>query len=209
MVKAIVAFLDFCYLVRRPSHTEETLTAMDIALNRFHHYRTIFIQVQVRANFSLPRQHSLVHYVRSIRLFGSPNGLCSSITESKHIRAVKETWRRGSRNQAALQQMVNANVRLGKISAARADFAARGMLNDDVKTAAYKEVGLYRDAHGIEEENGADGSDDDESIADVYENGDLVVDVEGHVGDVAPVNVELAKWHREFFDVFSLLESVY
>lgn len=31
----------------------------------------------------LPRQHSLVHYSALIRGFGAPNGLCSSITESR------------------------------------------------------------------------------------------------------------------------------
>jgi hypothetical protein len=42
--------------------------------------------------FALPRQHALVHYLMLIRLFGLPNGLCSSITESKHIKAVKQPW---------------------------------------------------------------------------------------------------------------------
>ncbi|KAF9521566.1 hypothetical protein CPB83DRAFT_778511, partial [Crepidotus variabilis] len=36
------------------------------------------------------RQHALSHYVLLIILFGASNGYCSSITESKHIKAVKE-----------------------------------------------------------------------------------------------------------------------
>ncbi|KAG1751047.1 hypothetical protein EDB19DRAFT_1268490 [Suillus lakei] len=62
------------------------------ALDRFHQYRKVFKTTGVRLTFSLPRQHSLQHYARMIRLFGAPNGLCSSITESKHIKAVKEPW---------------------------------------------------------------------------------------------------------------------
>jgi hypothetical protein len=63
-----------------------------------------------------------------VRLFGAPNGLCSSITESKHIRAVKEPWRRSNRNQA-LGQMLVTNQRLDQLMAARSDFTDRGMLN--------------------------------------------------------------------------------
>lgn len=63
-----------------------------------------------------------------IRLFGAPNGVCTSITESKHIRAVKEPWRRSSRNNA-LFQMLTTNQRLDQLGAARDDFTKRSMLN--------------------------------------------------------------------------------
>jgi hypothetical protein len=76
---------------------------------------------------SLPRQHSLIHYRRLIQMFGAPNGLCSSITESKHIKAVKKPWRRSSRNHA-LGQILLTNQRLDKLAAARVDFTARGMM---------------------------------------------------------------------------------
>ncbi|KAG2034077.1 hypothetical protein BDR03DRAFT_820703, partial [Suillus americanus] len=42
------------------------------------------------------RQHSLCHYHYLVQQFGAPNGLCSSLTESKHHKAVKEPWRRSS-----------------------------------------------------------------------------------------------------------------
>ena len=51
----------------------------------------------------------------------------SSITESKHIKAVKEPWRRSSRFEA-FSQMLLINQRLDKLAAARVDFADRGML---------------------------------------------------------------------------------
>lgn len=68
-----------------------------------------------------------MHYVRNIRLFAAPNGLCSSITENKHIKAVKEPWRRSSRFNA-LGQILLTNQRLDKLSALRVDFTRRGML---------------------------------------------------------------------------------
>lgn len=129
MVRAICTFTEFCYLARRDVHTEYTIAQMEDALGRFHQYCTVFQEHDVRPDgFSLPRQHSLVHYIHLIRAFGAPNGLCSSITELKHIKAVKEPWRRSSKYNA-LGQMFLTNQRLDKVAAARADFVERGMLD--------------------------------------------------------------------------------
>ncbi|KAJ6563501.1 hypothetical protein B0H10DRAFT_1966092 [Mycena sp. CBHHK59/15] len=119
--------MEFCYLVRRNAISATDLSKIQDALNRFHQYRTIFIECGVRVDISLPRQHSLVHYICFIQLFGSPNGLCSSITESKHIKAVKEPWRRSS-HYKALAQMLIMLVRLDKLAAALCDFTVRGMM---------------------------------------------------------------------------------
>lgn len=128
MVKAIRDFLDFCYLARRDVIDEDTLTAMDVKLAGFHHHREIFRTTGVRPEgFSLPRQHSMVHYRYLIQQFGAPNGLCSSITESKHIKAVKQPWRRSSKHKA-LGQMLLTNQRLDKLAMYRVALESRGML---------------------------------------------------------------------------------
>ena len=93
MVCAIIAFLDFCYLVHRAVINESTLTAINNAVRVFHRERTVFMTTGVRNHMSLPRQHAMTHYHSLIEMFGAPNGLCSSITESRHIKAVKEPWR--------------------------------------------------------------------------------------------------------------------
>lgn len=127
-MRTLRAFLEFCYLVRRNVITEHAITEIEEALDRFYRYRKVFQEEHVVTTFSLPRQHSMKHYVDMIRLFGTPNGLCSSITESKHIKAVKEPYRRSNRNEP-LGQMLLMNQRLDKLAAARSDFAARGMLD--------------------------------------------------------------------------------
>ena len=133
MVRAFTAYADFTYLARRNVHTKETLDAIDDVINRFHTYRVVFEETGVRQNtkratsFSLPRQHAMVHYRSHIENFGAPNGLCSSITESKHITAVKKPWRRSGRFKA-LQQMLLINQRNDKLAAARRDFSSRQML---------------------------------------------------------------------------------
>ena len=90
MVRALSMFLDFCYLVRRSILNEATLDVIDTTVDRFHQEHTIFITSGMHVHLSLPCQHAMVHYRELIELFGAPNGLCSSITESKHIRAVKD-----------------------------------------------------------------------------------------------------------------------
>lgn len=136
VVQSFAAFLDFCYLVRRSVITQDTLRQIDSALRRFHQHRTVFVTAGVRTDFTLPRQHSLKHYHALIEEYGAPNGLCTSITESKHIKAVKEPWRRSNRFNA-LRQMLLTNQRLDKLDAARADFTERGMLRGDVLSAAW------------------------------------------------------------------------
>jgi len=128
MVQCISNFLDACYLVRRADINEDTITELESAITRFHESREVFRDLGVRVTgFSLPRQHSLTHYPHQIREFGAPAGLCSSITESRHITAVKRPWRRSNRHNA-LGQMLLTNQRLDKLQAACNNFVHRGML---------------------------------------------------------------------------------
>lgn len=100
---------------------------MQLALDRFHEHRLVFIESGIRPEgFTLPRQHAMEHFIDGIRLFGSPNGICTSIVESKHIRAVKRPYRRSSRFRA-LWQILITNQRLEKISAARRHFTLHGL----------------------------------------------------------------------------------
>jgi hypothetical protein len=66
MVRCVAALLDFCYIARQNSLTSKDLDKLDNALCRFHRYREVFIEASVRVDISLPRQHSLKHYRRSI-----------------------------------------------------------------------------------------------------------------------------------------------
>jgi hypothetical protein len=174
MVQAIRAFQDFCYIARRDSHTTSSIKQLEEALARFQDLRTIFEEVGVRPNgFHLPRQHSLVHYAQGIKLFGSPNGLCSSITESRHITAVKKPWRRSNRFNA-LGQMLQTNTRLSKLAAARAEFSRRGMLAGDVLTMAQAAAGCGADQttdrmHLSSSHGGHSHQEDEETVSDEEE----------------------------------------
>ena len=97
MFHAIVAFLEFCYIVCQPCLDEADLEALDSALKCFEVECTIFEEVGICPNgISIPHIHALQHYHQLIQQFEAPNGLCTSITESKHIDAVKKPWRKSN-----------------------------------------------------------------------------------------------------------------
>ncbi|TRM64435.1 hypothetical protein BD626DRAFT_430192 [Schizophyllum amplum] len=150
VLRCLTAFLDFTYIARRSDLNTRSLIELDDALTRFHKYREVFRRAGVHDTLSLPRQHSMVHYREMIEDFGAPNGLCTSITENRHITAVKKPWRRSSRYKA-LGQMLLTNTRLDKLNAARSSFVASGLLEPKRRKG-------YLD----EDERGDDGDDTDD-----------------------------------------------
>jgi hypothetical protein len=127
-LQTFCAFLEFCYIAQDNIITESTLVELQDVLNQFHLYWTIFEELGICPDgFVLSRQHSLPHYFGLIWAFGAPNGPCSSITESKHIKAIKEPWQ-CSNHYKALGQMLLTNQHIDKLAAAHIDFSAHGML---------------------------------------------------------------------------------
>ena len=110
MVHMLCAFLDFCYYAWRNSLNESALESLQDALDHFHHDHHIFQDTGVcncgPKDFSLPHQHTMNHYCYLIQEFGTSNGLCSSITESKHIKAVKKPWWHSNHFKALGQMLV-------------------------------------------------------------------------------------------------------
>ncbi|KAF9545344.1 hypothetical protein CPC08DRAFT_823925 [Agrocybe pediades] len=168
MVRALQAFLEFCYLVRRAQIDEDVLMQIDSALERFHREREVFIETGIREDFLLPRQHSMMHYRALIQMFSAPNGLCTSITESKHIKAVKEPWRRSNRNNP-LGQMLLTNQRQDKLAAAQVYFESRGWLWPTGTT-----LGDARNHRRDTDDASSDGEGDDEDeMEGIRDTGDV------------------------------------
>ncbi|KIK80362.1 hypothetical protein PAXRUDRAFT_158891, partial [Paxillus rubicundulus Ve08.2h10] len=110
------------------------------ALNCFHQYCEAF-GPNIVTTFSLPRQHSMKQYINLICLFGAPNGLCLSITELKHIKAVKEPYQ-WSNHHNALGQMLLTNQCLNKLARSQVDFWEWGMLNGSCILAMLQALGV-------------------------------------------------------------------
>ncbi len=171
MVKCMSAFLDTCYIARRQDIDNNALNSFEDALGRFMHLRKVFRTLGVRpTGFALPRQHSLVHYRRQVEDFGAPGGLCSSITESRHITAVKKPWRRSNRSEP-MGQMLVTNQRLDKISAQKTKYTDLGMLPDGHAPPRYT---LRTHVQKESRPNGDDSDSEDDGAVE----GDVVM---GHV----------------------------
>ncbi|KZV62326.1 hypothetical protein PENSPDRAFT_591568, partial [Peniophora sp. CONT] len=91
------ALLDFIYLAQYPEASEDTLAEMDAALKRFHQYKGVFVDMNARAHMNFPKLHSLAHYVRSIRMFGTPDNFNTAYSERLHIDYTKSAWRATNR----------------------------------------------------------------------------------------------------------------
>lgn len=143
MVRAVRALIEFIYLSQRSIHDTESIEQMNDALERFHENVEVFVETGVRPEQSTPpRQHALIHFIKAIRLFGAPNGLCTSITESKHIKAIKEPWRRSNRFNA-LGQMLVTNQRLDKLAAFRNYYTEHGKLEGTYLSEVLQRLGKF------------------------------------------------------------------
>ncbi|KAH9011880.1 hypothetical protein EDB85DRAFT_2076847 [Lactarius pseudohatsudake] len=82
LTRAVQALVDFIYLSQYPMHTTQTLNAMD----------NMFIELGVREHFNIPKLHSLLHYTRSITLFGTANNYNTENSEQLHIDLTKNAY---------------------------------------------------------------------------------------------------------------------
>ena len=93
LVRSTRALLDFLYLAQYPTHTSETLGLLRQSLRDFHANKHIFIELNIREDFNLPKLHSLVHYAESIEFFGTTDNYNTEYTERLHIDLAKDAYR--------------------------------------------------------------------------------------------------------------------
>ena len=97
VLRAVRALLDFVHLAQYPSHTTETLSCLEECLARFHENKAIFIDLGVREHLNIPKFHSLLHYARSIALFGSTDNYNTEQSERLHIDFAKKAYQATNR----------------------------------------------------------------------------------------------------------------
>lgn len=114
-VAACRAILDFIYLAQYPSHDGDTLDYMQDALDTWHANKSIFIRLDIRTDFNIPKFHSLTHYISSIQLHGTTDNTNTEIFERLHIDLAKEGWR-ASNKRNHFPQMVAWLSRQEKIA---------------------------------------------------------------------------------------------
>ena len=114
VMMAFRAILDFVYLAQYTAHDEETLTYMETALKTFHQHKHVLVQLGIRSHLNIPKLHSLLHYVESIRLLGATDNYNTEAFERLHIDYAKKGWR-ASNHRDARPQMVRWLARQEKM----------------------------------------------------------------------------------------------
>ena len=105
VVGAGCCLLDFIYLAQYQSHTDETLLTLQHALDDFHAMKDVFINHSCYEHFNIPKLHSLLHYVDTIKNLGSLDGLNTENSERLHIDYTKKAYAASSRKDYTVQMM--------------------------------------------------------------------------------------------------------
>lgn len=104
VVHAAIALLDFIYYAQLRSHTTRTLAQLRNALERFHKYKDVFVELGIREHFNIPKIHSMEHYVWMIEELGTADGYNTEGPERLHIDFAKNAYRASNRKEY-LRQM--------------------------------------------------------------------------------------------------------
>ncbi|KAF8868444.1 hypothetical protein BD779DRAFT_1460797 [Infundibulicybe gibba] len=97
VVTVVRAALDFIYYAQLQMHTSTTLAALKSCLETFHRHKDIFIKLDIRKHFNIPKIHCLLHYFASIQALGSNDGYNSESPERLHIDFAKDAFRASNR----------------------------------------------------------------------------------------------------------------
>ena len=97
VIRAVRAVVDFISYARFEAHTEESLEKMDKAWSTIHENKKIFIELDIRESFNIPKFHSLIHYISSIRSHGTLDGYNTESPEHLHIYCTKAPFEAGNK----------------------------------------------------------------------------------------------------------------
>lgn len=103
VLAAARGLLDFIYYAQYQSHTTETLSHMQQALDEFHANKVAFVDLEIRQHFNIPKLHSMLHYILSIQNLGSVDGLNTEGPERLHIDYAKKGYRASNKNDYTIQ----------------------------------------------------------------------------------------------------------
>ncbi|KZV63194.1 hypothetical protein PENSPDRAFT_590307 [Peniophora sp. CONT] len=105
-ISAARAVLDFIYLAHFPVQTTSTLALLQDALERFHASKDVFVDLEIRKDFNIPKIHSMLHYAPSIIECGSALPLSTDAPERLHIDFAKLAYRSTNRKHYVRQMIL-------------------------------------------------------------------------------------------------------
>ncbi|KAF8817599.1 hypothetical protein BYT27DRAFT_7332700 [Phlegmacium glaucopus] len=74
-----------------PKQPEQYITPSHV-VDRFHDNKSIFVDLDIRDAFNIPKLHSARHYVEYIKLYGTLDNLNTEYTEHLHINLAKDAY---------------------------------------------------------------------------------------------------------------------
>jgi hypothetical protein len=133
-------------LAQLPSHTTETLLRLQESLESFHVNKAVFIELETREGFNIPKFHSMLHYSSSIVLFGTTDNYNTEQTERLHIDYTKNAFRASNRKDV-YPQMTAWLKRRERVQQHGA-YIARQQMADKHETLATVPLGPPRVCYG-------------------------------------------------------------
>ena len=76
---------------------------MEQCLERFHAHKKVFVREGIWEHFNIPKLHSLLHYIDSIKWLGSLDGYNTELPERLHINLAKDSFRASNKRDATEQ----------------------------------------------------------------------------------------------------------
>jgi len=86
------SLLNFIYYVQFQQHMDKMLTAMQDSLSLFHAHKHALTELGIHEHFNIPKIHSLMHYVSSIRGLGSADSYNTEYPKRLHIDYTKDAY---------------------------------------------------------------------------------------------------------------------
>jgi hypothetical protein len=99
LVRASRGILDFIYYAHFEQHSIASLNELEKALLMFHNNKHIFVDEGIRDDFNIPKLHSILHYITSIRSRGTADGFNSEASERLHIDFAKVAYKKSSKKE--------------------------------------------------------------------------------------------------------------
>ena len=100
------SLLDFIYYSQFQLHTSKTLEKLENCLKTFHENKQIFIDLEIRKHFNIPKLHAIQHYVEGICSLGSADGYNTESPERLHIDFAKAAYRASNKRDYVEQMAI-------------------------------------------------------------------------------------------------------
>ncbi len=104
LVTVVRALLNFITISQYPIHSADSLRQLTDALDIFHENKTIFIDLNIREHFNIPKLHFCRHYADAIILYGTTDNYNTQHTERLHCDFAKKAYK-ASNDRDELFQM--------------------------------------------------------------------------------------------------------